>query len=85
MKTYGGGDVQIHIFLTSALVGSERSASRLGRFSFRERDPSTHSTGGWLGLRASFDNMEKRKFLPHLDLNSDRLVIQPIASYHTDW
>jgi hypothetical protein len=27
MKTYGGVDVQIHIFLTSALVGGEWSAS----------------------------------------------------------
>jgi hypothetical protein len=29
---YGEVDVQNHVFLTSALVGSERSASRLGRF-----------------------------------------------------
>jgi hypothetical protein len=32
MKAYGGVDVQIHIFLTSALVGGEWSASRSGRF-----------------------------------------------------
>jgi hypothetical protein len=32
MKTYGGVDVKIHIFLTSALVGGEWSASRFGRF-----------------------------------------------------
>jgi hypothetical protein len=30
MKTYGGVDVQIHIFLTLALVGGEWSASRPG-------------------------------------------------------
>jgi hypothetical protein len=28
MKAYGGIDVQIHIFLTSALIGGEWSASR---------------------------------------------------------
>jgi hypothetical protein len=28
MKVYGGVDVQIYIFLTSALVGGERLASR---------------------------------------------------------
>jgi hypothetical protein len=28
MKTYGGVDVSIHIFLTSVLVGGEWSASR---------------------------------------------------------
>jgi hypothetical protein len=32
MKAYGGVDVQIHIFLTSALVEGEWSASRPGRF-----------------------------------------------------
>jgi hypothetical protein len=32
MKAYGGADVEIHIFLTSALVGGEWSASRTGRF-----------------------------------------------------
>jgi hypothetical protein len=32
MKVYGGVDVLIHIFLTSALVGGEWSASRPGRF-----------------------------------------------------
>jgi hypothetical protein len=30
MKAYGGMDVQIHIFLTSALAGGEWSASRPG-------------------------------------------------------
>jgi hypothetical protein len=32
MKVYGGVDVEIHIFLTSALVRREWSASRPGRF-----------------------------------------------------
>jgi hypothetical protein len=32
MKTYEGVDVQIHVFLTSALVGGEFSASGPGRF-----------------------------------------------------
>jgi hypothetical protein len=31
MKTYGGVEVYIHIFLTSALAGGEWSASRPGR------------------------------------------------------
>jgi hypothetical protein len=37
MKAYGEVDVEIHIFLTSALVGGERSASRPGRFTPEER------------------------------------------------
>jgi hypothetical protein len=32
MKAYGGVDIWIYIFLTSALAGDEWSASRPGRF-----------------------------------------------------
>jgi hypothetical protein len=38
MKTYGEVDVYIHIFLTSALVGGEWSASRPCRF-IPEKEP----------------------------------------------
>jgi hypothetical protein len=62
MKIYWGMDIWIHVFLTSALVSGEWSASRLGRFTPRERAPGTHWIGGWVGLRASLDDMEKRKF-----------------------
>jgi hypothetical protein len=46
MKVYGGADVQIHVFLTSTLVGGEWLASRLGRFIPKERAPGTHWIGG---------------------------------------
>jgi hypothetical protein len=59
MKTYVVVDVQTHVFLTSALVGNEWSASRFGHFTPGERDPGTHWIGGWVGPRASLDNMEK--------------------------
>jgi hypothetical protein len=39
MKAYGGVDAYIHIFLTSALVGGEWSASRPGRFTPRGKSP----------------------------------------------
>jgi len=32
--------------LTSALDGGEWSASRPGRFTFKEKDPDTHCIGG---------------------------------------
>jgi hypothetical protein len=39
MKTYGGLDVQTHVFLISALLGGEWSASHHGRFTSVERAP----------------------------------------------
>jgi hypothetical protein len=69
-------DVQIHVFLTSALVGGERSTSRRGRFTPRERAHGIHWIGGWVDLRAGLENLEK---------NSDPSVLQPVASRYTDY
>jgi hypothetical protein len=70
MKAYRGVNIYIHIFLASALVGVEWSASRPCRFTPEERAPGTHWIGGWVGPRAGLDNVEKRKFLtlPSLEL-----------------
>jgi hypothetical protein len=61
MKAYGGVDVRVqtHVFLTSALVRGEWSASRHGRFTPGERTPGTHWVGGWVGPRAGLDDLEK--------------------------
>jgi hypothetical protein len=66
-----GVDLQIHVFLTSALAGIEWSASRLGRFT---PPPRTHWIGGWVDPRAGLDNVEKRKFLTLLGLK-----LQPLG------
>jgi hypothetical protein len=65
MKTYRGVDVEIHTFLTSALVGGEWSASLPCRFT-----PGIHFIGGRVDPRAGLDDMEKWKFftLPGLEL-----------------
>jgi hypothetical protein len=63
MKTYGELEVQIHVFLTLALVGGERSASVPGLFTPQERTHGTHWIGGWVGPRAGLDAVENRKFL----------------------
>jgi hypothetical protein len=52
----------MHVFLTSALVGGEWSASCPGHFSPRERVPGTHWIGGQVGPRAGLDDVEKSKF-----------------------
>jgi hypothetical protein len=47
MKAYEGMDAEIHILLTSTIVG-EWSASLPGRFTPEETPPTTHSRGGWV-------------------------------------
>jgi hypothetical protein len=68
MKTYRGVDVQIHVFLTSALVGGEWTASHRGCFIPEERAPCTHWIGDWVGLKAGLDAAEERTFLILLGL-----------------
>jgi hypothetical protein len=70
MKTYGGSGGIVPPFLTSALDGSERSASRTGRFTSGERALATHWIRDWVGPGTRLDNVEKRQFLtlPGLEL-----------------
>jgi hypothetical protein len=83
MKTYGGVTVQIQVFLTSALVGGEWSASRPGRFTPGKIAQCTHWIGGWMGLRAGLDDVQKI-----LDLigtrNFDPSAVQPVTSHYID-
>jgi hypothetical protein len=66
--------------LTSALGGGEWSASRLGRFTPREKAPGTHWIGGWVGPRAVLGAVVKRK-IPSLRRESNHTtpIVQPIA------
>jgi hypothetical protein len=75
MRAYGGVDVYIHVFLTSALAGGEWPASRPGRFI-----PNIHWIGGWVDPRAGLDDLEKWQFLtlPGLEL-------QPLGRPSRSW
>jgi hypothetical protein len=70
MNAYGEVDIKIHVFLTSALVGGEWSASRTSRINPVEKGPGTHRIGGCVGSRAGLDDVEKSKCLtlPGLEL-----------------
>jgi hypothetical protein len=61
MKAYGGVDVYIHNFLTSALAGDEWLASRAGRFTPRER---TQWIRGSVDARAGVNDVEKKILYP---------------------
>jgi hypothetical protein len=63
MKAYGVVDVYTQVFLTSALIGGEWSASHPDRFTPGETAAST-LWKGLVGLRDGLDDTDKRKFLP---------------------
>jgi hypothetical protein len=79
MKAYRGVDVYTHIFLTSALVGDEWSASRPGLFTPGERAPVTHWIWSLVDPRAGLDDMKKWKYFipPGLEL---RALSRPASS-----
>jgi hypothetical protein len=70
MKAYEEVGAQIHVFLTSALVGGEWPVSRPCRLTPGERTPGSHWRGGSVGPRAGLDDVERRKLLtlPGLEL-----------------
>jgi hypothetical protein len=71
--------------LTSALNGSEWSASRPDRFTPRERAPGTHWIGGWVGTRAVLDAVVRRKIhSPRRESNPRTPIVQPVAQRYTD-
>jgi hypothetical protein len=81
MNAYGGVDIYIHIFLTSALAGGEWSASR---FTSGERAPGTHRIGGWVGPVPVWTTWKRENSLPYRDSKSDSSAVQPVASRYTD-
>jgi hypothetical protein len=81
MKTYGGVDVWIHIFLTSALRG-EWSDSRPGRFTHWGNSP-WYPLDRRLGRPQSRSGRRGENSWPYLDSNSDPSVVQPVASHYS--
>jgi len=66
--TYGGVEVQLHTFLTSALGGGEWSVLHPGYFIPGERAPGTH----WVGPRANlYMGMRRKNPCPYSESNPD--------------
>jgi hypothetical protein len=59
MKAYGAADVQIHVVLTSVLVGEECSASRPARLIPGKRAAGDRLIRDRMDPRGSLDNSEK--------------------------
>jgi hypothetical protein len=74
MKTYGGVDVYIHVFLTSTLVGGEWPASRPGRFASGETTPDAYWIGSWVGPRTGLEDVEKKINYKHQSSLLDRIL-----------
>jgi hypothetical protein len=74
MKTYGGMDAYVHVFLTSTLVGGEWSASRPSCFTPWESASTGPDWTTWRG----------EKYCPYRDSNSYPSAVQPVASRYTD-
>jgi hypothetical protein len=79
MRAYRGVDVWIHIFLTSAQVGSEWLASRPCRFTRWERAPDSHWIGGWWTSEPVWTTWRKEKSWPYRD-SELRILGRPILS-----
>jgi hypothetical protein len=72
-------EVQLHIFLSSALDGGEQSPPCPDHFILDGKKPCTYSIGGWKDPRASLDKMAKRKTPIIAPAGNHTLIIQPIA------
>lgn len=71
INAYVGVETYIHVFLTSILEAERSSSHRY------HSTPGTHSTGGWAGLTATLDALEKRKLLLLLKIETRFLSSLP--------
>ena len=60
-RVWVGVEVWLHTFLSWALYGGERQASRPGSFTFKERAPGAHPVGGLMGPELLWKFEEKER------------------------
>jgi hypothetical protein len=80
MKAYWEVEVQsTHSWPRHYIYGGERSASRPGRFTPRERAPGTHWVEGWVGPRAGLDTAVVKRKIPSPCRDSNPPITQYVA------
>jgi hypothetical protein len=84
MKEYGGVDICLHVFLTSALFGGEWSALSSCRCTPEERAPRTHWIGGWVGPKPVWMTWRGENSRLYRDSNSEPSVVRSVTSRYTD-
>jgi hypothetical protein len=83
VKVYEGVDVQMQVFLISALVGREWSASGPGRFTDGERVPR-YPLDMRPGGPQNRPGRRGEKSCPYRDKKADPSAVEPVASRYTD-
>jgi hypothetical protein len=82
-KTYGGVSVQIHNFLTSALVGGGWTASLHGHSIPGERAPIPTAEEAGLTPERIWTLWKGGNFEPYKYSNTNLSIVQPIPSHYT--
>jgi hypothetical protein len=83
-----GADMQLHSFIISPLVGSERSASCPDQFSPKKQPLGTHWTGcwvGWVGPKVNPANLEKTEMSSFCQEHSDTCCDLQPAVWIKEW
>jgi hypothetical protein len=80
MKTYGGVETSLHVFLISALHEWQQSVSYACGFDFRETIFGTHFTNSWVDPSVGLDTVGNRK--PSVPTWYRTLI--PRSSIHAD-
>jgi hypothetical protein len=75
-RRMGGVDVQFHVYLSSALVRAEWSASRSGRL-----NPGTYWAGGCMRPRAGLDDTGKSSTDPSVVQLYRLGTVETVVSY----
>jgi len=69
MKTYGGVEVWLNEYLTSALDGSDGELHAPATSLQGKQSTDTHWTGGWVCPRGGLDAVAKRNLYPCRESN----------------